>query len=188
VGEGTGLGLAFVDGVVRHARGFVTVDSVQGQGTTIALFFPVAPPLTVLPPAPPADDTGRAAARRARILLVEDEMGVRETTARILDRAGYDVTAVATPDEALMRFTERPAAVDLVITDIVMPGMHGPELTERLLTQRPDLPVVFVSGYSEGMPPAAAATARMAFVPKPFASGTLVATVERLLALVASER
>jgi len=187
VGEGTGLGLAFVDGVVRHARGFVTVDSVQGQGTTLALFFPVAPPLTAPPPAAPAADTAPAAARRARILLVEDETGVRETTARILDRAGYDVTAVATPDEALMRFADRPGAVDLVITDIVMPGMHGPELTERLLAKRPDLPVVFVSGYSEGMPPAATATARMAFVPKPFASGTLVATVERLLALVASE-
>jgi signal transduction histidine kinase len=188
VGEGTGLGLAFVDGIVRHAKGFVTVDSAPGQGTTVSLFFPIAPPLTAAPVVPPASGPARAAARRARILLVEDEAAVRETTAQMLDRAGYDVIVAATPEAALACFQQRPSGVDLLLTDVVMPGMQGPELAERLLAKRPELPVVFVSGYSEVMPAAATATARMAFVPKPFAAATLIATVERLLGLVASER
>jgi signal transduction histidine kinase/CheY-like chemotaxis protein len=187
VGQGTGLGLAFVDGIVRHAGGFVTVDSAPGQGTTVSVFFPIAPPVTAPPPAAPAAERARAASRPARILLVEDENGVRATTGQILVRAGYDVAAAATPDEAWGIFQRRPGAVDLLLTDIVLPGMHGPELAERLLAKRPELPVVFVSGYSEVMPATAAATARMAFVPKPFAAETLVSTVERLLALVASE-
>jgi CheY-like chemotaxis protein len=187
VGEGTGLGLAFVDGVVRRARGFVTVDSSPGQGTTVSVFLPVAPPLTAPPPVQPSNQTARPAARAARILLVEDEPSVRAATRQILARAGYDVMAVATPDEACATFERHPAGVDLLLTDIVMPGMHGPELAERLLATRPDLPVVFVSGHNDVMSGAPTATARMAFVPKPFAAAGLIATVERLLALVKSQ-
>jgi signal transduction histidine kinase/ActR/RegA family two-component response regulator len=187
VGHGTGLGLAFVDGVVRRARGFVTVDSTPGQGTTVSVFLPVAPPLTAPPPVQPSTEAARPAARAARILLVEDEASVRAATGQILARAGYDVMAAATPDEACATFERYPAGVDLLLTDIVMPGMHGPELAERLLATRPDLPVVFVSGHSDVMSAAPAATARMAFVPKPFAAANLIATVERLLALVKSQ-
>jgi signal transduction histidine kinase len=187
VGEGTGLGLAFVDGIARHGRGFVTVDSALAQGTTISVFLPVAPPAPPPPPEPASARAARPAARQATILLVEDEHGVRETTARILKHAGYKVIAMETPAEALEVFAGAPAGVDLLLTDVVMPDMHGPELAERLLETRPELPVVFVSGYSDVMPATATATARMAFVPKPFAAAALVGTVERLLTLVAAE-
>ena len=174
VGEGTGLGLAFVDGIARHGRGFVTVDSALAQGTTISVFLPVAPPAPAPPAEPASIRIARRAAKLATILLVEDENGVRETTARILTHAGYKVIATETPAEALEVFAGAPAGVDLLLTDVVMPDMHGPELAERLLESRPELPVVFVSGYSDVMPATATATARMAFVPKPFAAAALV--------------
>ena len=180
VGSGTGLGLAFVDGIARHSGGFVTVDSAPGKGTTVSLFLPEAPP-TGLKWAPAPVVVTRAAARTATILLVEDEEGVRNTTAQALSRAGYHVLATATPTEALDIFAKHPAGIDLLLTDVVMPEMHGPELAERLLAVRPELPVVFMSGYSDDMPTTATSTAQMAFVPKPFASASLVSTVERLL-------
>jgi signal transduction histidine kinase len=188
VGTGTGLGLPFVHGIARHGGGFVTVESAPGKGTAVSVYLPVAPKDAQPSGPPPATPARRPAARTATILLVEDEEGVRTTTARILTHAGYRVIATGTPVEACEIFEKEPSAIDLLLTDVVMPGMHGPELAERLLTKRPELPVVFMSGYSDVMPASAAATGRMAFVPKPFAAAGLVANVERLLVLVASER
>jgi len=188
VGEGTGMGLAFVHGIARHAGGFVTIDSAPGQGTTVSVFLPVAPASAETRAAvPPRPRAARPAGRQPTILLVEDESGVRDTTARILSHAGYNVIATGAPAEALDAFDRKPASIDLLLTDVVMPEMHGPELAERLLARRPELPVVFMSGYSDVMPATATATARMAFVPKPFAAAGLVSTVERLLTLVASQ-
>jgi len=181
VGTGTGLGLPFVDGIARHAGGFVTVESAPGQGTTVSVLLPVAPAAPSSPVPAASAPVHRRAARPATILLVEDEAGVRTTTARILTHAGYRVIATATPAEACGIFDKEPSAIDLLLTDVVMPEMHGPELAERLLAKRPDLPVMFMSGYSDVMPATAAATARMAFVPKPFDAASLAATVERLI-------
>ena len=180
VGTGTGLGLPFVDGIARHAGGFVTIETAPGKGTTVAVFIPVATAATA---APSRANVSRhlVPPRAATILLVEDEQGVRATTARILTHAGYKVIAIGTAAEAVEVYEKAPAAVDLLLTDVVMPDMHGPELAERMLARRPELPVVFMSGYSDVMPTTGTATAQMAFVPKPFAAASLVATVERLL-------
>jgi two-component system, cell cycle sensor histidine kinase and response regulator CckA len=182
VGTGTGLGLPFVDGIARHAGGFVTIDTAPGKGTTVSVFLPVAPAAATTPAAaPPVARARRSAPRTVTIRLVEDEEGVRATTSRILQHAGYNVISAASALEALDAFEKARSSIDLLLTDVVMPDMHGPELAERLLALRPELPIVFVSGYSDVMPASATATAQMAFIPKPFAAATLVATVERLL-------
>ena len=181
VGTGTGLGLPFVDGIARHAGGFVTVDTEPGKGSTVSIVLPTAAPGARTPLQRPPVPAPRRTPRTVTILLVEDEDGVRATTARILSHAGYRVIAAESAMEAVELFEKEPSGIDLLLTDIVMPDMHGPELAERLLMARADLPVVFMSGYADMMPAPATATAQMAFVPKPFAAANLVATVERLL-------
>jgi signal transduction histidine kinase/CheY-like chemotaxis protein len=184
VGEGTGLGLAFVHGVARHAGGFVTVQSRPGEGTTVAVHLPIegtmAPVATVTP------SPIRRATRAATILLVEDEAAVRGATERLLTRAGYQVKTAANADEACAVFDRKPSEIDLLLTDVVMPGMHGPELAARLAGQRPDLPVVFVSGYSDEMPSLPVVSSRASFVAKPFTVAALVDAVEGLLMARAS--
>ena len=133
IGEGTGLGLAFVQGVAHHAGGFVTIDTAPQQGTTVSMYLPpydgapdvadTAPPLRQVPSTGPAT-----------ILLVEDEAAVREMATRLLERAGYTVLAASTPSEACAIFEAEPARISLLVTDIVMPGMHGPVLAERLVS------------------------------------------------------
>jgi signal transduction histidine kinase len=177
VGEGTGLGLAFVQGVARHAGGFVTIDTAPHQGTTVSLYLPpddgpAAAPDIAPPPEP------KPSAAPATILLVEDETAVRTMAAKMLERAGYTVLAASTPSEACAIFEAEPARISLLLTDIVMPEMHGPVLAERLVAQRPDLPVVFVSGYSDSMPGAGSGGGRMAFLPKPFTASALIAAVQ----------
>ena len=180
VGEGTGLGLAFVQGVARHAGGFVTIDTAPQQGTTVSMYLPPCHgPLDAPDTAPPPRPVPSAAP--ATILLVEDEDAVRGLAARMLQRAGYTVLAASTPSEACAIFETEPARISLLLTDIVMPEMHGPVLAERLVAQRPDLPVVLVSGYSDDMA-GTGAGARMAFLPKPFTASALIGAVERALA------
>ena len=197
VGEGTGLGLAFVQGVARHAGGFVTVDSAPQQGTTVSVYLPpyegpaaasvTAPPRplpSAVPPPRPlssAAPTIRTSAAAATILLVEDEAPVRQTTARMLERAGYAVLAAVTPSEACAIFEAEDGAINLLLTDIVMPEMHGPALAARLAAGRPDLRVLYVSGYSDAMPGTAGGT-NVAFLPKPFTTAELVAAVREALA------
>ena len=180
IGEGTGLGLAFVQGVAHHAGGFVTIDTAPQQGTTVSMYLPPydgapdvadnAMPLRHVPSTAPAT-----------ILLVEDEEAVREMATRLLERAGYTVLATSTPSEACAIFEAEPARISLLVTDIIMPGMHGPVLAERLVSRRPDLRVVFVSGYSDTMPGTTAGVARVAFLPKPFTAAALIAAVQEAL-------
>jgi two-component system, cell cycle sensor histidine kinase and response regulator CckA len=181
VGQGTGLGLAFVHGVAQHGGGFTAFETAPGKGTTIAVYLPVAA-AAAEPAAAPAPAAAFQAAHGATILLVEDEGGVRKTTDRILSRAGYRVLAAANAAEASALFDVHAQSIDLLLTDVVMPGMHGPELAARLAASRPDLPVVFVSGHSDEMPALHVVSSRAAFVPKPFSASHLVQTVEGLLA------
>lgn len=181
VGQGTGLGLAFVHGIARHGGGFVTVDTAPGKGTTVSFYLPPAPdaatPAVPEPAAPAPLDLPCA----GTILLVEDDGAVRNMTGQILKRAGYRVLSAATPGQALGLFDEHAPQIDLLLTDIVMPDMNGPDLADRLLTRRPGLRVLFVSGYSDTMPAGATATGRASFLAKPFAPSRLVATVAELL-------
>ncbi|HEY2432025.1 MAG TPA: ATP-binding protein [Vicinamibacterales bacterium] len=180
IGQGTGLGLAFVHGVAQHAGGFISVQTAPGRGTTVSIFLPLAaegPPESEPPPekAPPV------LAGRATILLVDDETGMRATTSRTLTRAGYHVLGAASAAEAMMLFEANASSIDLLVTDVVMPGLHGPALAARLAAIRPDLRVVFVSGYSHDLP-ALPARPRGAFLAKPFTAASLLRTIDRLLA------
>jgi signal transduction histidine kinase/CheY-like chemotaxis protein len=178
VGAGTGLGLAFVQGVARQAGGFVSAESEPARGTTISVYLPAREAL-VAPPRPGAavNAVPGHPAERETILLVEDEEAVRRMTAQLLARAGYTVLAAAGPSEALTIFDEHESEIGLLLTDIVMPDMHGPALADRLTARRRDLPVLFVSGYSEAMPRANARGGHAAFLPKPFTAATLLAAV-----------
>jgi signal transduction histidine kinase len=182
VGEGTGLGLAFVQGVARQAGGFVTIDSAPQQGTTVSVHLPPS----VDPASASADATPAPAPRSvvpATILLVEDEAAVRQMAGQLLKRAGYTVLAASSPTEASAIFEKEPARIDLLLTDVVMADMHGPELAERLTAQRPDLGVVFISGYSDTMASTSTGDDRVAFLSKPFTAAALIATVQTVLAV-----
>jgi PAS domain S-box-containing protein len=180
VGQGTGLGLAFVDGLVRHHGGVIDVDSRPGQGTTFSIYLPFASaPLATESAEPPV---ARSAVVRshATILLVEDESQVRTLTGRMLEHVGYRVLSAPTPADACALFDAHARDVNVLVTDVVMPDMHGPALAQRLVARQPDLRVLFMSGYSDAIPESSA-TGRMAFLQKPFAASHLVSAVETLL-------
>ena len=182
VGEGTGLGLVFVHGIAQQAGGFVTIDTAPGSGTTVSVYFqPASDALSEAPPTPaarPAPDQPPG----ATVLLVEDEEIVRNLAARALTHAGYRVLSAAAPTEAIGLFEEHGRNVSLLLTDVVMPEMHGPALARRLNATRPDLPVLFMSGYSDSIPAGATGTERAAFLAKPFAPADLVTAVGELVA------
>jgi CheY-like chemotaxis protein len=181
VGQGTGLGLAFVDGVVRHHHGAIEVASTPEHGTTFSIYLPIAcaPSATESAAAPVAAPPAVVRAD-ATILLVEDESPVRALTGRVLERVGYRVLSAATPADACALFDAHAAEVTLLVTDVVMPEMHGPALAQRLVARRPDLRVLFMSGYSDAIPESTG-THRMAFLRKPFVGAHLVTAVETLL-------
>jgi PAS domain S-box-containing protein len=179
VGRGTGLGLATVHGIVEQAGGAAWIDSALGHGTTVSVALPrVHGPRGVTAPGP-----ARPAAGHGRVLLVEDEAMVRALTERILVRAGYRVATARNGREALARLEAQgpgEAPIDVLVTDVVMPEMGGRELAQRLRRARPDLPVVFMSGYVDDGLAASDLERRSAFVEKPFTGDALVA---RILAL-----
>lgn len=147
-GQGSGIGLSMVQGFVRQSGGSVRVESEPGRGTTFELFFPAG--LEPIEEDPPSGNVSILQSQQGalRILLVEDEHGVRTAMTGILEAAGHRVVGVDTADAALDRFA-KDSDFDVLITDIVMPGaVQGMQLAERLRDAYPDLPVVFMSGYS----------------------------------------
>ena len=164
VGQGTGLGLATVYGIVRQSGGAITIDSTPGRGTRVEVFLQEDRSGTVA--GVPAER--REAPRgRERILLVEDEEAVRRLTTRLLEAQGYEVVEAAGPGRALELAAD--TAIDLLATDITMPEMDGTELAARLRDRRPDLPVLFLSGYPRGASlNGALSAARTSFLQKPY--------------------
>jgi PAS domain S-box-containing protein len=147
VGQGTGLGLATVHGIVNQSGGHIWVYSEPGGGTTFKIYLPRVS-AEVSAPAPAAARRSEVAATET-ILLVEDDDAVRRAADRVLRRAGYTVVAVDGGAGALAAMEAHRGAVDLLITDVVMPGMTGPDLAQRLLRDAPGLRVLFVSGYTD---------------------------------------
>ena len=147
LGRGTGLGLATVYGIVKQSGGYITVESALGEGTTFRIFLPRVQEQATRP------DTGSyaIAAPRGRetILLVEDEDVVRELAREALRDGGYTVLEARHPGEALLVAERQSGGFDLLLTDVVMPHMSGPELAQRLKDARPGLRVLFMSGYTD---------------------------------------
>jgi PAS domain S-box-containing protein len=148
VGEGTGLGLAAVYGIMEQNAGFVAVESTPEIGTTFSLYFPLVPEPAPAPgvPVQPAAAT-RAVPAGAAILVIDDEPAVLEITGRILKAGGFRVQ-LASDGESALASVAQDGRPDLVLTDLIMPGIGGAEVARRLATIWPDLPILFVSGYS----------------------------------------
>jgi two-component system, cell cycle sensor histidine kinase and response regulator CckA len=145
-GHGTGLGLAGVDAAVRRNGGFVAVRSAPGQGATFTVHLPQ---VEAAAEAPPASARARMQPGTEGVLLVEDDRALRLLIGEVLTSAGYRVFDAATPEEALVIGETERASIDLLLTDVVMPGMSGPDLVRRLTARRRDLPVLYMSGHSQ---------------------------------------
>ncbi|HEY7979473.1 MAG TPA: ATP-binding protein [Rhizomicrobium sp.] len=180
VGSGTGLGLATVYGIVKQTGGYITVDSELNKGTTFSIFLPRFKgemPVAQVESAPARDITGQDT-----VLLVEDEEAVRSFAARALRVRGYKVLEAPGGEEALELVRNHPAPIHLLITDVVMPNMDGPTLVRNLKRIRPEISVIFMSGYAEeAFRRNDQNTADMHFLPKPFGLKQLAAKVKDVL-------
>ncbi|HVC20372.1 MAG TPA: PAS domain S-box protein [Vicinamibacterales bacterium] len=175
---GTGLGLATVYGIVQQSGGGIGVVTEPGQGTAFTIYLPCT-----RGEAEPAAEIERPAVRSTGsevVLLVEDEDGVRAMISKVLRRYGYRVVEARSPDEAL-RIVHDGAEVDLLLTDVVMPGMSGTALAGLVTAARPDLRVLFMSGYSEPETLDERLRQPGALLRKPFAPAMLVSQVRRVL-------
>ena len=181
-GQGTGLGLSTVHGIVHQSGGTVLVDSAVGRGTVFTIYLP-----RVLGPTPePVRGKKHARAERGHgnILLVEDEAAVRALAQRVLAAQGYAVVTMSTAAEAMTVLSDQERSVDLLITDMVLPGgMQGGELADRATGLRPDLAVLYMSGYSQDSNiHGGRLDEGVNFLQKPFSANGLIAKVEDALA------
>jgi two-component system cell cycle sensor histidine kinase/response regulator CckA len=175
-GQGTGLGLSTVLGIVEQSGGHVTVDSAPSRGTTFEIYLPRTDETTAVPPSKPDGDAVKDV---PTILVVEDEDSVRSVVRAILDLSGYRVIAVSSAEDALRIAEAAEPSFDLLLTDIVMPGIGGRELADRVAAARPNARVLFMSGYIEGGP---TMTPGVSFLQKPFTPDELEAKVRASLA------
>jgi CheY-like chemotaxis protein len=180
-GRGTGLGLATVYGIVKQGLGHIWIYSEAGVGTTFKVYWPVADegPL----PAAPLTDISLGLPGIETVLVVEDEPALRALTARMLERHGYTVLLAGDGDDAARICAEHPEPIQVVLMDVMLPGMSGPAIAEWITRQRPEARIVYVSGYTD-----AAITHHgvlnpgTTFLQKPFTSEALLATIRRVLA------
>ncbi len=146
VGKGTGLGLSTVYGIVKQSGGYISVDTALGQGTTFKIYLPATEaPVASVPAAPPP---ATVLSGQETVLVVEDEEGVRNFTAFALRRHRYQVLTAADGREALRLARQHPGPLHLLVTDVVIPGMNGRELAERLAMLHPEMRVLYISGYT----------------------------------------
>lgn len=178
-GEGTGLGLSTVYGIVKQTGGFIFVDSLQGHGTEFIVYLPVSAALPEpQPDALPAADTQTARQGEGVVLLVEDEAPVRAFATRALRLKGYTVLEADLAEEALRLLEDGALNVDVFVTDVVMPGMDGPTWVRKAMETRPDTRVIFMSGYTEGaFGNSGPEIANSTFLPKPFSLNQLTEAV-----------
>jgi two-component system cell cycle sensor histidine kinase/response regulator CckA len=185
VGKGTGLGLSTVYGIVKQTGGYIFADSAMGEGSVFRIFLPrhMPAPADTAKQAVEAEPRGADLTGRGTVLLVEDEVAVRAFAARALASRGYQVVEAGSGVEALSAIERNGGDVDLVVSDVVMPEMDGPTLLRELRQKRPDMKVIFISGYAEeafkkNLPEGE----RFTFLPKPFSLKDLVAAVKETMA------
>ncbi|SDF94535.1 two-component system, cell cycle sensor histidine kinase and response regulator CckA [Limimonas halophila] len=180
VGEGTGLGLATVYGIIKQTGGHIQVDSTVGEGTVFSIYLPRHRDTADQPEA--REGEGEAAydlTGMGTVLLVEDEDAVRSFSARALRKKGYTVLEAQSGEAALTTMRERGEPVDLLITDVVMPEMEGPALVARLREMQPDLRVIYISGYAQdSFRSSIDSTEGARFLPKPFTLKQLAGAVK----------
>ncbi|HKT78812.1 MAG TPA: ATP-binding protein [Vicinamibacterales bacterium] len=176
--SGRGMGLASVYGIVRQSNGFIDVESELGAGSVFTLHFPAVSSDAAAERNPMRDTVPPT---RETVLIVEDEDAVRAVASIILKRDGYRVLEASTPGLACEIFAERGDEIDLLLTDVVMPEMNGPGLAQRLVAERPQLRVVFMSGYVDISSPFDTTNVNIAFVNKPFRPAALLDKVREVL-------
>jgi CheY-like chemotaxis protein len=181
-GQGSGLGLATAYGIVRQAGGDLVIDSAVGSGTTVHIYLPATDEAFEprLPGAAPEAAAGQT------ILLAEDEDSLRTVATRILTHAGFHVLSAANGEEALEVARRHPGVIDAALTDVVMPRMNGPELAAALRVDRPDTPVLYMSGYAAPlMTEQGILEPGVTVVGKPFGRDDLLTALNATLARVA---
>jgi two-component system cell cycle sensor histidine kinase/response regulator CckA len=173
-GKGTGLGLATVYGIVKQSSGHIRVESAPGAGTCFEIYFPVVARheeevQRVSLPAGVLEEPGGG----ITVLVADDEAALRDAIVEILRSSGYNVLEAQTAEKALEITRQNVGKIDILLTDIVMPGLRGPELARQVKNIQPDVQVVFMSGYAEGLPEAELPP-NSAFLQKPFRFATLL--------------
>jgi two-component system, cell cycle sensor histidine kinase and response regulator CckA len=198
IGKGTGLGLSMVYGTLKQIGGFIFVDSEVGRGTTFSLFFPPAPIGSVVVPAggvpapaetvtvPEATVNEPVAAAadsggEPTLLVVEDESAVRNLVASSLRKEGYQLLLAASAEEALEIVNRHEGAIDLLLTDAIMPGRTGIDLARELVARKPGLPVILMSGYTEETLPVGDLESAITLLQKPFTPRDLRQRIRRVL-------
>jgi two-component system, cell cycle sensor histidine kinase and response regulator CckA len=178
VGKGTGLGLATSYGIINQAGGHIVVESTLGVGTSFHVFLPECDEEAVSSTRSEPRDPGYG---DETVVVVEDNSFVRETTTRALRRAGYRVLSCASPAEGIDLITAHRGKVDLLLTDVVMPGMNGFEVAEEAAKIQPTMKILFVSGYGADVLRASSPRERFPLLAKPFTPAQLTHAVRRLL-------
>jgi PAS domain S-box-containing protein len=180
VGRGTGLGLSTVFGIVQQSGGTIAVESAVGRGTTFTICFPCTDEAAPISSTKVVET--KSSPRRATVLVVEDEPLVRRVVVTALRAGGYDVLEAVGPADAVELAKKHKAPINLLLTDVVMPGMSGRQLSDKIIALRPELRVLFVSGYTEdAIVHRGVLDAGVHFLPKPFSGADLLDAVARVM-------
>jgi signal transduction histidine kinase len=178
-GKGTGLGLSVIHGIVKNHAGDIAVRSSPGKGTTFKVYLPIIEDADIATEFEPSNGSARG---HERILLIDDEAQIVSMEQQMLENLGYQVTARTDSVEALKEFSQQPQSFDLVITDMTMPQMTGDELAQKLLSIKPDIPVILCTGFNEDITEEKALSMGIQkFVMKPVIKNDLATTIRTVL-------
>jgi CheY-like chemotaxis protein len=179
-GKGTGLGLATVYGITQQSGGYVLVDSAPGQGSCFTVLLPHEPGVPPRREVPPP--TRHPAVRAAHVMVVDDDEGVRRVLVRVLREAGYEVLSASDGDEALRLEAATRSPIHVLLSDVMMPGMMGPELARQFTARRPDARVILMSGnVSDTLSHVGELPEGALFLAKPLSAEQLTQTLRRVL-------